>query len=155
MKFIRNVVLFGFLLALVGCPDTSQRIPDASQGISDAGPHRFGASSSTGIASTGTTQANGLVVKTTAGYIVSIYVYNTTASNVWAIMANQITIPSGFTTIIGIPVLIPASSAVVLGTDFFGTGGILFSTGISIGISTSEASYSAGGASFDILVNYI
>lgn len=154
----RSLWLLVVTLALAGCP-SQPGSPDGGAAPSTAPtqppPHRFGASSSSGLATTGTTQANGLVVKTSAGYIVSLYVYNTTASNVWAVLANQITIPTGFTTIIGTPVLVPASSAVILGNDFFGQGGFLFSTGISVGITTSEASYSAGGASFDITASFI
>jgi hypothetical protein len=147
----RSLWLLAVAALLAGCPSVAP-LPD---GGAPPAPHKFAASSSTGLATTGTTQANSLVVKTSAGYIVSLYVYNSTASNAWFVMANQIIAPTTFTTMIGTPVLVPASSAVILGNDYFGQGGFLFSTGIAIGITTSEASYSAAGASFDITVSFI
>lgn len=156
-RYLQSCALWALVvLALVGCKHPRPFVPPQDTSESDAGPHRhFGISSSAGLATTGSTQANSLIVKTSAGYIVSLYVYNSTGSNVWAVMANQITAPTAFTTMIGTPILIPASSGVILGNDFFGQGGFLFSTGIVIGITTSEASYTAAGASFDISVSFI
>ena len=109
------------------------------------------------LGTTGATSAIGLAIAGSHN-VRSAYISNNTASNVWAVIADSATIPAGFTGMKGTLVLIPATSAVVLGTDFFGTDGLGFTTGVGIGITTTGSragggTFTAGGTSFDITVN--
>jgi hypothetical protein len=120
------------------------------------------------LASTKNTPANGLVVvaapTTQAAVNVpispwvctvrSLYIYNATAAAAFFFLANLGTIPTSFAAIVGNAMLVPATTAVLLDTTFFGTGGwnTPFTAGCSVAVSTSNTTFTAAGASFDITV---
>ena len=144
-------ILLLCLLVVCGC----RRHAPAPIPEHNYGAVAVGSTPNAPLAATGSTPANGLAAKTSPCTIRSAYINNNTGSNAWAVISDSTAIPTGFTTMVGIPVLLPANSGVILGTDFFGTGGWTTATGCSVGISTvgSSGSFTAAGASFDILVN--
>lgn len=86
-----------------------------------------------------------ILVKATSGNLLSIATSNINAAIRYLQIHNKATAPSnGDTPIFSIPV--PAGSATVpgvlsLGRDFFGQNGHYLSTGISVGISTTAATF--------------
>ncbi len=88
-----------------------------------------------------------IAVKGSAGVFYSVHVTNINAAVRYFQLHNKATAPAGGdTAVISIP--IPAGSATVpgvlsLGRDFFGLGGFSFATGISVGISTVAATFTA------------
>jgi len=86
-----------------------------------------------------------LNVKASAGNVFAIECHNSNASTRFLQIHNTATTPAGA----AVPlweVAIPATSVVIIGTEFFGTGGLAFSTGIAFAFSTTKNSYTAGAA---------
>lgn len=81
-------------------------------------------------------------VKSGAGRLLSLSVRHADASALYLWIFDN-TSASG--TSLVVPILVPASSHVIVGTDFFTSKGLAFSTGITYGFSTSGSSYSAYG----------
>jgi hypothetical protein len=81
-------------------------------------------------------------VKSGAGRLLSLSVRHADASALYFWIFDN-TSASG--TSLVVPILVPASSHVIVGTDFFTSKGLAFSTGITYGFSTSGSSYSAYG----------
>lgn len=88
-----------------------------------------------------------IAVKASAGVLYSIHVTNINAAVRYLQIFNQTTAPAGGNTpFISIPIPAGSStapSAVSLGRDFFGLGGIAHATGIAVGISTTSATFTA------------
>jgi len=82
-------------------------------------------------------------IKSSAGNIFSLYIFNANASNRFFQLFNSTGAPSG-TPLMSF--MIPGGGSVVLGTDFFGPGGFNFSTGITAGMSTTQTTYTAATA---------
>jgi hypothetical protein len=82
-------------------------------------------------------------IKGAAGNVFSLYVYNGNASNRFIQLFNSTSAPSG-TPLMSI--LVPGGGSITMGTDFFGPGGFNFSTGITLGFSTAQTTYTAGSA---------
>lgn len=86
-----------------------------------------------------------LNVKATPGNVYSLYCDNLNAAVRYLQLHNTATTPSGG----AVPLMtfkIPATSTLVLGTDFFTLAGENFSTGIAFAFSTTEGTYTAGAA---------
>lgn len=91
--------------------------------------------------------AAAISVKGSAGYVMSVYVTNKNAAVRFLQLHNKASAPaSAEVPVLSLP--IPAGTAnnpgvLHLTDSFFGVGGRPFTTGIGIGISTAEASYTA------------
>lgn len=86
-----------------------------------------------------------LNVKATPGNVYSLYCDNLNAAVRYLQLHNTATTPAGG----AVPLMtfkIPATSTLVLGTDFFTLAGENFSTGIAFAFSTTEGTYTAGAA---------
>ena len=86
-----------------------------------------------------------LNVKATPGNVYSVYCNNLNAAVRYLQLHNTATTPAGA----AVPLMtfkIPATSTLVLGTDFFSLAGENFSTGIAFAFSTTEGTYTAGAA---------
>ncbi|CAB4196594.1 hypothetical protein UFOVP1290_114 [uncultured Caudovirales phage] len=84
------------------------------------------------------------LVKGSAGMVVGLTCYNTTASTRFLQLHNLVAAPAA-----GAPALsflVPAGAQIVLGTDIFTSAGISFATGIVYGVSSTSDSYTAGSA---------
>lgn len=84
------------------------------------------------------------LVKGSAGMVVGLTCYNTTASTRFLQLHNLVAAPAS-----GAPALsflVPAGAQIVLGTDIFTSAGISFATGIVYGVSSTSDSYTAGSA---------
>lgn len=83
-----------------------------------------------------------------------LYVYNPTGNAAWCFLANSPTVPASFADLVSCPILVPSLMAIEV-DSFFGPGGwsAPFTKGCSVGISTSNTSFAAAGASFDIQVS--
>lgn len=86
-----------------------------------------------------------LNVKATPGNVFSLYCDNLNAAVRYLQLHNTATTPAGA----AVPLMtfkIPATSTLVLGTEFFSQAGMNFSTGIAFAFSTTEGTYTAGAA---------
>jgi hypothetical protein len=54
-----------------------------------------------------------------------------------------------------VPILVPATAHVIVGTDFFTSKGIAFSTGLTYGFSTSGSAYSAYGTAANVFATTV
>lgn len=86
-----------------------------------------------------------LNVKAAAGNVYAVKVHNINASARYIQLHNTATTPGGGAVPL-ITALVPASSELLLGREFFGDSGIHFNTGIAFAFSTTEATYTAGTA---------
>jgi hypothetical protein len=104
---------------------------------------------------TGLTPSDTLVVKASAGSLLSFQVTNRSPSTVYVFLVDKATAVSGGDTPKGCPIPVPPSSQIELGVSFFTTAGWQFGTGISIGVSSSNTTYTPGtAADHDILATY-
>lgn len=85
-----------------------------------------------------------LNVKATAGNVFSLTCFNANASARYLLLHNSATVSSGAPLY---SFLVPAGAQIIVGTDFFTTAGVNFSTGIAFGFSTTRDTYTAGTAS--------
>jgi len=86
-----------------------------------------------------------LVVKASSGSVYSLSCYNANASTRYIQLHNRATVPTGGETPqASFPVF--SNSETVIGTDFFGSLGESFSTGICFAFSTTQGTYTAGTA---------
>lgn len=79
---------------------------------------------------------NTLNVKTAAGVVATLSCFNTTGSVRYLLLHNTATVPVNN----NVPVvsfLVPANSQIIIGSDFFTTSGIFFSSGIAFAISST------------------
>ena len=86
-----------------------------------------------------------LNVKSSAGNVFSLSCYNANASTRFIQLHNTATTPSGG----AVPIfsfLVPSSSQIIIGADFFTNEGVNFSTGIAFAFSTTINTYTAGSA---------
>lgn len=86
-----------------------------------------------------------VVVKASAGNVLSLTCHNLNAAARFAQLHNKATAPVNP----DVPLytfLVPAGAMLVIGTDFFAAAGAHFSTGIAFGFSTTEGTYTAGAA---------
>ena len=86
-----------------------------------------------------------LNVKAGAGNVFSVKCHNLNAAARYLQLHNTATTPAAS----AVPlyaILIPAGSEVTIGNDFFGHGGVNFTTGIAFAFSTTEGTYTAGVA---------
>ena len=95
---------------------------------------------------TGLTPSDTLVVKASAGSLLSFQVTNRSASTVYVFLVDKATAVAPGDTPKGCPIPVPAGAQIELGTLFFTTAGWAFATGISIGVSSSNTTYTAGVA---------
>jgi hypothetical protein len=139
-------------LALAAC---QQAPPSGGSAIKASG----GSNYNSVLVTTGSTSSNGVAV---AGRhtVRSVSLTNLTGTNAWATLQDQTTVPdAGFSTMVGAPIFLPANVQVILGTDFFGTDGWNFATGVSVGVTTTGSSdaggvfTAAGSACCDITLN--
>lgn len=91
-------------------------------------------------------------VKSGAGRLLSLSVRHADASPLYFWIFDN-TAASG--TSLVVPFLIPASTHVIIGTDFFTTKGLAFSTGLTYGFSTSGSSYSAYGTAGNVFATAV
>lgn len=89
--------------------------------------------------------------KPSGGNVFSFVVINTTASIRYFQLHNTATTPAGGATATQ-KFLVPANDSIVIGTDYFGPGGLNFATGIAVANSTTAATYTAGSAG-DLLLD--
>lgn len=82
-------------------------------------------------------------IKSTAGNLFCVSVYNANASARFLQIFNSSGAPSGTPLM---TYLIPGTGQIVLGSDYFGPGGFSFSTGITLGVSTAAGTYTAATA---------
>lgn len=85
-------------------------------------------------------------VKSSAGNVYSLIFHNKNIADRYVQLHNTATVPSSG----GVPLLsflVAPSSEVKVGTEFFGSGGMNFSTGIAFAISTTEATFGTAEAS--------
>lgn len=80
------------------------------------------------------------VLKAGPGVLHYLRVSNTTAAKIYVFVANHVSDPSG--TPLMPPIPVPANDAAEIGLPF----PIPFSTGLSVGSSTTQAAYAAAGA---------
>lgn len=86
-----------------------------------------------------------LNVKASTGNVFSLTCYNANAASRYIQLHNTATTPAGA----AVPIysfLVPSLSQVVIGSDFFTTMGVNFSTGIAFAFSTTINTYTAGVA---------
>lgn len=86
-----------------------------------------------------------LNVRAAPGNVYSLYCDNLNAGVRYLQLHNTATTPAGA----AVPLMtfkIPATSTLVLGTEFFSQAGMNFSTGIAFAFSTTEGTYTAGAA---------
>lgn len=96
-----------------------------------------------------------LNVKASAGQLFSIYCHNITGSPRFFQFHNTATVPAASAVPL-LTFLVPLSSSIVMGADWFGENGSNFSTGIAYATSLSESIYIAGAASDCIVqLNYV
>lgn len=82
-------------------------------------------------------------VKSSTGNVFSVMCQNLNVSIRYFQLHNTATTPAGGATpILSFPV--PGSSTVIIGTDFFGAGGLNFTTGVAMAFSTTSSTYTAG-----------
>jgi hypothetical protein len=86
-----------------------------------------------------------LNVKASAGNVFSLSCYNSNVSSRFIQIHNTTTTPGGGATPI-FSFLVPPSSQIIVGSDFFTMGGIYFSAGIAFAFSTTINTYTAGVA---------
>jgi hypothetical protein len=79
------------------------------------------------------------------GNVFSASCHNVTGANLYFQLHNTATVPAG-AAVPALTILVPASGEIILGTDFFTQEGLNFATGIAFAISTTEATYTAAGA---------
>lgn len=91
-------------------------------------------------------------VKSGAGRLLSLSVRHADASALYLWIFDN-TGASGTSLIV--PILVPASSHVVIGTDFFTTKGLAFSTGLTYSFSTSGSSYSAYSTAANVFATVV
>jgi hypothetical protein len=91
-------------------------------------------------------------VKSGAGRLLSLSVRHADGSALYLWIFDN-TAASG--TELVVPILIPATSHVIVGTDFFTTKGLAFSTGLTYGFSTSGSSYSAYGTAANVFATAV
>lgn len=82
-------------------------------------------------------------VKASAGNVFSLCVHNLNVAARYAQLHNKASAPAAAEVPL-LTFLVPASSMLLLGRDFFGDWGVHFSTGIAFGFSTTEGTYTAG-----------
>jgi hypothetical protein len=87
------------------------------------------------------------VVKAGPGTVYSLTCYNANAASRHLILMDRATVGSTGVTIGVESFLIPASSQVIIGTDYFGQHGRQFNEGITMGFSTTRDLYTEGVAS--------
>lgn len=96
-----------------------------------------------------------LNVKASAGRVFSTKCHNTNGLDRYLQLHNTATVPAPG----AVPqfvVLVPSLADVIIGTDFFGPGGMSFATGIAFAFSTTEATYTAGVAGDQVtFVEYV
>lgn len=96
-----------------------------------------------------------LNVKSSTGNIFSLYCNNANAASRYIQIHNTATIPAGGAAPV-LSFLIPPTSQIIVGTDFFTNEGLNLSTGIAFAFSTTRDTYTAGSASDQqTSVNYV
>lgn len=83
------------------------------------------------------------VVKAERTTVMSVLCINDNASTRYLQLHNKKTVPQAA----DVPVytfLVPGSGMTIIGTDFFGPEGSLFTTGLSMAFSTTKNTYTAG-----------
>lgn len=91
-------------------------------------------------------------VKSAAGVLIGLTARHTDGSSLYLWIFDN-TAASGTSLII--PVLVPASGQIIIGTDLFTTKGLAFSTGLTYGFSTSGSTYSAYGTAANCFATVI
>lgn len=84
-------------------------------------------------------------VKASPGNVYAVTCSNINGSTRYIQIHNTATTPSA-AAVPALSFVVPANSQVRIGTEFFGPGGINFSTGIAFAFSTTEGTYTAGTA---------
>jgi hypothetical protein len=82
-------------------------------------------------------------VKPGPGRIMALTCHNANAAARYLQVHNTITVPSA-AAVPALVFLVPAGSQIIVGTDFFGTSGVEFSTGVAFAFSTTRDTYTAG-----------
>lgn len=96
-----------------------------------------------------------LNVKSSTGNIFSLYCNNANAASRYIQIHNTATVPAGGAAPV-LSFLIPPTSQIIVGTDFFTNEGLNLSTGIAFAFSTTRDTYTAGSASDQqTSVNYV
>lgn len=120
--------------------------------LADSGVTTLNEKFTDGTADNNVGEAVSKTVKSGAGRLLSLSVRHAHDSALYLWIFNN-TEASGTSLIV--PTFIPASSHVVIGTDFFTTKGLAFSTGLTYGFSTSGASYSAHDTDADCFATVV
>lgn len=79
-------------------------------------------------------------------YLHSFKCHNINAAARYIQLHNTATVPSA-SNVPQISFLVPAASEIIIGTEYFGTGGMDFPLGLAFAFSTTEGTYTAGTAS--------
>lgn len=87
-----------------------------------------------------------LNVKATAAQVFSFKCHNNNSAARYIQFHNTATTPNG-NDVPQLSFLVPGNSEIVIGTEFFGTGGEDFSIGLAFAFSTTEGTYTAATAS--------
>lgn len=87
-------------------------------------------------------------VKATAGNVFAITGFNSAGTDVYLQLHNTATTPSA-AAVPKFSFLLPASSEITQGSDFFVTGGAHFNTGVAMAISTTPGDYTAATTAGD------
>lgn len=103
---------------------------------------------------TGLSPSDSLLVKAGAGDLFSFQVSNPSAATVYAFLVDKASAVAPGDTPKGCPIAVPAFSQIELGVLFFTGAGWHFTTGISIGVSSSNTAYAASGVASDICAAY-
>ena len=82
---------------------------------------------------------NAANVKASAGNLFSVYTYNTNAAARFLFFVNTAGTPTGASTTLIAPLLVPTGAQVFMGEDIFGQTGINFATGIGLAMMTTAA----------------
>ncbi len=86
--------------------------------------------------------------------LLSFKCHNLNAASRYIQFHNTATVPAS-TNVPVISFLVPAASEIVIGNEYFGTGGMNFPLGLAFAFSTTEGTYTAGTASDQFTyVNY-
>lgn len=88
-------------------------------------------------------------IKASAGVITGFQLVNSGASNLWVIFNDDLNGITGADAA-ELPFPLPANSASTINSSFFKSGQYGFATGISIGISTTQATYTAYGTPSEV-----
>lgn len=94
-----------------------------------------------------------IAAKTSAGSIKSFYVLNTNAAARYLQIHNKASAPASTEVPVFSFYIPPTTGVVEIGTEFFGENGLFLSTGIAIGVSTTQGTFTAATAA-DHVVNY-